>query len=133
MGHVHNSTSWKELSSLLNMRLVCRLQLVLFQNHMASGLKGPFRDTLSTVNIYIFLLGITSPQFLHSLDLYWHLLGFPWSLDTGPSKVIYCSVYSLKGSREARTEGPSDTPKAVIGLNYLHIHSGRAVSAMLLT
>lgn len=35
-------------------------QLLLLQNHMAGGLKGPFMETLRAVNI-LFLLGITTP------------------------------------------------------------------------
>lgn len=55
--YVHNSTSWGEFSSLLDVR---GSQLALFQNHMARGLKGLFRETLSAVNI-LFLIGNYHP------------------------------------------------------------------------
>lgn len=77
-------------------------QLVLFQNHMASGWKGPFRETLSTVNILSFYWELPLHNFcvlLIWIGTYWV---FPrvWIQGLVRWFAVLCVVEKVPGRQE---------------------------------
>lgn len=132
-GHVHNSTSWKELLFLLNMRLVCRTTAGAFSKSRGKWLKRTFQRNLE-YSKYSFLLNWELPHhrfcvLLICIDTYWVFLGV-WIQGLLRQFAVLCAVQKFPGRQELVDQV---TPKAVIRLNHLHFHSGHAVSAKLLT